>query len=107
MSNPTQVVKDVGPTKDVRYGRTTVTANTATAISTKVTGLKHGVLIRCPGTADPGPNTQPVWIGDEKVTSSVGFTMLPGTSMSIDIDNLTELFATSNVSAQVVEWIGV
>jgi len=107
MANPVEVTKDVGAAKDLRYGVTTITVNTATVIAPKVLGLRHGVLLRTPGTADPTPNTEPVWIGDSKVTIATGFPMLPGSSLSIDIDDLDELYGISNTANQVVQYIGV
>lgn len=107
MANPVEITKDVGPSKNLRFGVTTITANTPTAIDSKVLGLGHGVLIRCPGTSDPTPNTQPVWIGGENVTATTGFPLLPGSSLSIDIDDLDKIYGTSNTANQVVHYIGV
>jgi hypothetical protein len=108
MSCPVEVIKEVGATEDMRYGKCTITVNTATQVNASVTGLNHGVVLRVPGASDPVPNTGIVWVGDENIVAgSVGFPMAPGSSLTLGVDDLDELYVTSNVASQVVYWIGV
>lgn len=73
------------------------------------TALK-GILLRCPGSADPDPNTAPVWVGGAGVSAdnseaTGGLPILPGSTLFIPLDNPTQLYFVSTAGGQDIAWI--
>lgn len=71
-----------------------------------------GILLRTPGSDDPTPNTDPVWIGGVNVTADSaietgGFPLLPGASIFIPVEFVSGLYARSTTGAQKLAWLGV
>jgi len=71
-----------------------------------------GVLLHAPGTSDPGPNTDPIWIGGPTVTADQaietgGFPLIPGSTLEIPSEFLGGLYAISTAASQTLTWLGV
>ena len=81
-------------------GSKTVATGTATAIAT--TQAIHSVTVKALST-----NTVAVYVGGTGVTTSTGFELLAGESISLDIDNLADVFVISTVASQEIRWIAV
>jgi hypothetical protein len=70
-----------------------------------------GVLIRCPGQADPEGlrNEVPVWVGGSGVTADStdngGIPILPGSSIFIPIEKPNHLWVISTQAGQDVAWM--
>lgn len=97
-----------GPPK---YGHVTV-GTSAVALSSISRTVKKGVILRAPGSGDPTANTDPIWIGDSRVTANSaadtgGFPIAPGESVTIEIEDLSEIYAISANASQDLGWIGV
>lgn len=73
--------------------------------------LFKGVLLRCPGSSDPTPNTDPIWVGGASVAADSGATggipVLPGDAMFIPIDRPTRLYVISTAVSQDIAWMGI
>jgi hypothetical protein len=104
-----EVVKETSPTKGLRFGHTTVGV-TAVKLCEGFPA-KRGILIRCPGSSDPVPNTVCVWVGGVNVkadsTSLGGMPLPPGQAIIIPIDEPGELYVISTAADQDVAWMGV
>lgn len=105
-----EVTKDSSGIKDLGNGHLLVTQ--AAAPITNKSGLYRGILLRCPGSKDPTPNTRPVWIGRKGVTANSGDTggmpVVPGSSLFVPIDDPTQLYAvTDTMVDQDLAWLGV
>lgn len=71
---------------------------------------KRGILIKAPGDLDSAPNTQPVWLGNSKVTagtddSNDGFPLAPGESVSFPLDLAHDMYVVSLSGEQRVYWV--
>lgn len=78
----------------------TVPTGTAEAIAT--TQAVHSVTIKALST-----NTVAVYIGGTGVTTTTGFELLAGESISLDVSNLATVFCISGSAAQVIRYIAV
>jgi len=85
-------------------------ANVTTAASQLVIpklpdGNKKGVLIKAHSSLDAAANTVPVFIGtNNQVTSSDGFSLGPGESVTIPISE-DNVWAITTANTQVVSWM--
>jgi len=52
-------------------------------------------------------NSGNIYIGKDDVSSNVGFVLAPGDSVTIDIDNVNKLYATSDIDGDKVCWIAL
>lgn len=89
---------------------------TAGTTRTRLTDLgftvNKGVLLRCPGTNDPVPNDDPVWVGGAGVTADStqgtgGVPIMPGDAMFIPVEQPMLLWVVTNNSDQDIAWLGV
>jgi len=85
-----------------------------TAVKINPIGFKFvkGVLLHAPGTSDPSPNTDPIWIGSANVTANQhletgGFPLIPGSTLEIPSEFLGGLYAISTAATQTLTWLGV
>ncbi len=79
-------------------------AVTAAAVALPTNTLVNSVMIRAPGGV--GGNIASVWIGgDNTVTIGSGYELVPGSWVSIPIDNLDKIFIIGN-PADFIQWIG-
>lgn len=74
--------------------------------------VNKGVLLRAPGTNDPVPNTDPVWVGSHGVTSDSnegtgGMPVMPGDAIFIPVDKPMLLWVVTNNSDQDIAWMGI
>lgn len=90
----------VAPLTTVYNGSKTVPTGTAQAIAT--TQAISSVTVKALST-----NSVAVYVGVTGVTTSDGFELLAGESVSMDIDNLADVFVISGSASQVVRYIGV
>jgi hypothetical protein len=100
-----EVVKETSPSKGLQFGHTTV-GLTAVKLCESFRA-NRGVLIRCPGSSDPTPNTVCVWVGGANVTTNTGMPLPPGQAIVIPIDDPSVLFLISTAADQDVAWMGV
>jgi hypothetical protein len=103
-----ELTKETSKADGLQHGHQTVGA-TPVALCHSFQTLR-GILVRCPGTNDPVPNTAPVWIGRAGVTADSGprggFPILPGHSLHIPIDDPALLICVSTVEDQDIAWMG-
>jgi len=52
-------------------------------------------------------NSGNIYIGNDTVSSNSGFVLAPGETVSIDIDNVNKLYATSDVDGDKVCWMAI
>lgn len=97
------LTKDTVPT--FQYGQTDVGLAAAKIIEGKVRFAK-GVLLRSPGSNDPTPNTDIIWVGRANVTTSTGMPLAPGESLTLPVDNGDDLYAISTTASQRLAWLG-
>jgi hypothetical protein len=76
-------------------------------------GALKGILVRCPGTADPGGgNAVPIWIGGSGVTADQnpgtgGIPVLPGSAMFVPLDQTNLVWVVSTQANQTIAWMAV
>ena len=103
-----EITKETVKTSNLHQGHTVVGA-VAVPLCLQFTTYQ-GILVRCPGPNDPVPNTAPVWIGRTGVTADSGptggFPVLPGHSVTIPVDDPSQLFCISTIEDQDIAWIG-
>lgn len=100
-----EVVKETSPSKGLQYGHTVVGVTPVQlCVSFRTT---RGILLRCPGSSDPTPNTVCVWVGDSRVTVGTGMPLPPGQAIIIPIDDPSQLYLISTAASQDVAWMGV
>lgn len=104
-----EVIKEVTTTRDLYHGHTVVTVEPTRLCERFPT--RRGLLVRCPGSADPNPNTAPVWIGRSTVTADSsptgGMPILPGMALVIPVDDPSLLYVVSTDVNQDIAWMGV
>jgi hypothetical protein len=67
-----------------------------------------GILIRCPGSADPVPNSAPVWVGSSpEVAPDSGFPIPPGSHLIVPVDDASTLYIISTADGMDVAWMAV
>jgi hypothetical protein len=54
-----------------------------------------------------GDNTGNIYVGDSSVDSSNGFILEPGDSVSLDIDDLSDVYIDAQVNGEGVSYLGV
>jgi hypothetical protein len=91
---------DPRPLTAVFNGTKTVPTGTAEAISS--TQAIHSVTIKALST-----NTVAIYVGTTGVTTANGFELLAGESVSLDCDNLTDVYCISGSASQVIRWVAV
>jgi len=80
----------------------TKTVPTGTAETVGSSQAIHSITIKSLST-----NTVAVYIGTTGVTTANGFELLPGESISLDIDNVADCYCISGSAAQVIRWIAI
>lgn len=90
----------VSPLTTIYNGSKTVPTVTAETIASSQS--ISSVTIKALST-----NTVAVYIGTTGVTTSTGFELLAGESISLDVDNLTDVYCISGSASQVVRYIAV
>jgi len=90
----------IAPLSTVYNGTKTVPTATAEAIAS--TQAISSVTVKALST-----NTAIVYVGKTGCTTANGFELLAGESVSLDIDNLVDVFVISGSAAQVVRYIAV
>ncbi|MHA2086364.1 MAG: hypothetical protein ACXABD_21680 [Candidatus Thorarchaeota archaeon] len=98
-------------TKELKWGHTVVgtTAVKLTALEFK---FEKGLLLRAPGSSDPTPNANFIWIGGAGVTADSnagtgGMPLAPGESINLPVDDPTEVYVISDAASQDIAWMGV
>lgn len=92
------------------HGHAVVGTSPTKLVTYSVAALK-GVLLRCPGSADPSGNTDPVWVGNgPNVTANSnvqngGMPLLPGSAMFIPLDDPSKLWVISTAVDQDIAWM--
>jgi hypothetical protein len=66
-------------------------------------GNKKGVLIKAHGDLDAAANTVPVFIGNAQVTTSDGFSLGPGESVTLPVEG-DDIYAIAGSASQKVSW---
>lgn len=94
---------------EVYHGHKTV-GTTRAPLTTLQYPVRNGVLLRCPGTGDPVPNTACVWVGGSGVTANSdegtgGIPLPPGAAITIPIDDPTKLWVVSTNTNQDIAYI--
>lgn len=107
---PTEL-RETRKTVELRNGHKTVGA-TAVQLTPQSIQVEKGILLRAPGSADPVPNTAPIWIGqtptvESNSTGAGGFPLAPGESISLPVNNPSELYVISTVADQTIAWMGI
>jgi len=90
----------IAPLTTVYNGSKTVPTATAEAIASSQS--ISSVTIKALST-----NTVAIYVGATGVTTANGFELLAGESVSMDIDNLADVFVISGSADQVIRYIGV
>jgi hypothetical protein len=107
---PVQIAKDA--VAKLFQGHTTVGANIVQISSVSIP-LKRGVILRTPGASDTVPNSDVVWISPRSnvtansAAATDGFPLVPGASITLEIDDVSKLYAVSESASQDVAWIGM
>lgn len=107
---PVKISKTSIPDK-VYHGHITV-GTSRVQLTEIVSKLTTGMILRTPGVTDSVPNTDEVWIGGSNVTadaheSTGGFPLLPGASITINLEDARYLYFISTAANQDIAWIGV
>ena len=90
----------IAPLTTVYNGSKTVPTGTAEAIASSQ--AISSVTIKALST-----NTAAVYVGATGCTTANGFELLAGESVSLDIDNLADVFVISGSASQVVRYIAI
>jgi len=90
----------IAPLTTVYNGSKTVPTGTAEVIAS--TQAINGVTVKALST-----NTVAVYVGTTGCTTANGFELLAGESISLDIDNLADVFVISGSASQVVRYIAI
>lgn len=74
--------------------------------------VNKGVLLRAPGTNDPSPNDDPVWVGGSGVTAdndegTGGMPIMPGDAIFIPVERPMLLWVVTNNTDQDIAWFGI
>ena len=89
----------------------TVVGTVRTKLSSLGFTAVKGVLFRCPGSTEPTPNTNPVWVGGPGVTADSsatgGFPLLPGDACFMPIERLDLIYVVSSADGQDIAWLGL
>ena len=107
-------IKETSPSEQLRHGHAvTVTPSVAVPLTTTPTKpvLNRGIVVRAPGAGDAVPNVDTVWIGRAGVTpdqnvGTGGMPLLPGASMELPLDDLSQVYIVSLSANQDVAWMG-
>lgn len=97
ISGETVVTAPYKPTT-IRYGRTTVTISGVQLSSGQVVGVTIEAL---------DVNSGKIYAGDSAVTTAIGFPLLPGAALHMDVDNLNRVYVCADVSSDKVAYLGV
>ena len=104
-----EVMKEVSPTTGLYSGHTLVGVTAVPLCGNFDT--RRGVLLRCPGSLDPVPNTAPVWVGPKSVkadsSAAGGMPITPGSHIVLPIEDPSQLYVISTVADQDIAWMGV
>jgi hypothetical protein len=79
---------------------------TAVKITDSTFRFAKGILLRTAGDNDPTPNTDVIWVGDARVTSSDGMPIAPGESINLPLESAENLYAISTSANQSIAWLG-
>jgi hypothetical protein len=94
--------------KHLRHGHTVV-GRVVEQLTTCDARATRGVLVRCPGSSDPTPNTALVWIGGVDVTADSsptgGMPLPPGQAIVLPVTDASRLFIISTEDNQDVAWM--
>jgi len=90
----------IAPLTTIYNGSKTVPTGTAEAIAS--TQAVSSVTVKALST-----NTVAVYVGATGVTTANGFELLAGESLSLDIDDLADVFVISGSASQVVRYIAI
>lgn len=103
---------DIAKESVERFGHGhTIVGATPVQLTTLGLAAYKGILLRCPGEADPTGNTDPVWVGNsptvtaDSTPATGGMPILPGSAMFIPIDSPTRLWVVSSASDQDIAWM--
>lgn len=80
----------------------TKTVPTGTAETIGSTQAIHSITIKALST-----NTVAIYVGANGVTTSTGFELLAGESLSLDLDDVAKVYVISGSAAQVVRYIAI
>jgi len=90
----------IAPLTTIYNGSKTAPTGTAQAIASSQ--AIYSVTVKALST-----NTVAIYVGTTGVTTANGFELLAGESVSLDIDNLADVFVISGSADQVVRYIGI
>ncbi len=83
-----------------KTGQVTVGTTAVKVVSSNLPdGNKKGILIKAHGSGDAAANTVPIFLGDANVTTSSGFSLAPGESITIPISG-DDLYAVASAASQ-------
>jgi hypothetical protein len=71
-----------------------------------------GIQLYAPGSSDDTPNTATIWLGNIGVTANQaietgGFPLVPGSSLFLPAEFITDLYVISGSASQILTWLGV
>ena len=104
-------VRETVDPKGLRWGHKVVGA-TAVKLTDLTFEFSKGLLLRAPGSDDPAPNTNFIWVGGAGVTADSnvgtgGMPIAPGESINLPLDDPTEVYVISDAATQEIAWMGV
>lgn len=106
---PVHILSDVSPVGQIKTGWVAVTA-AAQAIAQGVKPTR-AALLRAPSIDDDVNNTEAVYIGKADVTADTtitgGFSLAPGASIEVPVDDLGKLYVISANGSQYLNWMCV
>jgi hypothetical protein len=107
---PTEL-RETRKTLELRNGHKTVGV-TSVQLTPQSFKAEKGILIRAPGATDTVPNTVPVWIAQTSTvtadsTGSGGYPLAPGESVSLPVNDPSELYVISTAADQTIAWMGI
>lgn len=93
------------------HGHTTVGTTAAQLIPQEYSiDPAKGVLIRTPGSSDPTPNANIVWVGNKNVTAdsdvtSGGYPLAPGEAVFIPTKDYASIYVIAGGAGNDVAWM--
>ena len=104
-------VRETVNTKELKWGHKVVGA-TAVQLTALEFEFTKGLLLRAPGSDDPTPNTNFIWVGGAGVTADSnvgtgGMPIAPGESINLPVNDPTDVYVISDAASQEIAWMGV
>lgn len=108
-----EVYVETGFARNCRVGHVTVGQVVTQLMPEGCAKVCHGILLRCPGSADPVPNTACVWVSTnpditcDSDPATGGVPIPPGQNISMPVQEPDQVFLRSTADGQDVAYMMV